>query len=661
MVVDQIKRLSILFVLVSAFSMAGLAQEKSAMPKSELNAYPAYSLLDKLIKLPEHVTVHQLSSHNKQGLNSDENWALYQDEHGDNVIFDAAGPGCIRSMWATYLDSAGANIKFYFDGEKKPRFVMNYKDFYRGKYKEFPAPLISYETRGTCCVEEPRAGNSFIPIHFEKSLKISVDGLSRFFHIIYEKYPYKTPVKTFTGKEKFEVLQDCLKRFGEPPLKTDGLEVYDSMTEEIAPQETISLLKLENTNGIIRRIEIEADGSVDFFQNVRIKMRWDGHIRWDVVAPIGIFFGSAVEAEVMRSLPLSVKKLDNGRVILNCYFPMPFWQRADIELRNESHQYQGSLNVKIYVSNNSVKQNEGTYFTTLYHEGETVYGHDWLLFEGSGSGWLAGVVQSMQYGHYCEGDERFYIDGALSPQINGTGTEDYYLACFWSNVDFDTPFGCVVGDILKKGGGHWRGTYNVPSCYSRYHLEAPIPFYSSINARIQHGGLSNVKSNYRSLAFCYLNKQKRLSQTDFIDVGNSASEKTHGYQATNSGPVQNLSTYPEGEYFETLMDDKGRYHKPGEITFKIAIDPDNQGVRLRRRLDQKILRQKADVYIDGKFAGCWYHGYQNEHLRWYDSDFELHPDFSKGKSSLDVKLIIKSDDDKKSFTDFRYEVFSYSF
>ena len=37
--------------------------------------------LDQLPVLPRNVTVHQISSHNKKGLNGDAGWFLYQDEH----------------------------------------------------------------------------------------------------------------------------------------------------------------------------------------------------------------------------------------------------------------------------------------------------------------------------------------------------------------------------------------------------------------------------------------------------------------------------------------------------------------------------------------------------------------------------------------------------
>jgi hypothetical protein len=265
----------------------------------------------------------------------------------------------------------------------------------------------------------------------------------------------------------------------------------------------------------------------------------------------------------------------------------------------------------------------------------------------------------MQNAHYCEGDEHIYLDGAISPQINGTGSEDYYLACFWPNVDFDTPFGCVVGDITNKGGGEMVGAYYIPSCYSRYHLEAPLPFYSSINACIQHGGLSHILSNYRSISFCYLRKNPSLIQTDFLDVGNLLSEKAHEYIASQSGPVIRLEAHPEGEYFKSKLADKGRYHSGGIISFQAAVDPGNKGVRLRRRIDQVKLGQKAEVFVDSQYAGTWYHGYHNPHLRWYDSDFDIHPEFTQGKTQLKIELKLIKEKNSGEFSDFSYTVFCF--
>ena len=244
----------------------------------------------------------------------------------------------------------------------------------------------------------------------------------------------------------------------------------------------------------------------------------------------------------MRSLPLRVEKLENGRVRLRCFFPMAFWDKAEIEWANPSPHRFGPIKARVSVGRNEAFKDAGTYFTTLYHAGETVYGQDWLFFEGLGTGWLAGVVQSMRNDHYCEGNERFTIDGAVSPQINGTGSEDYYLACFWPNPDFDTPFGCVIGNILEKGGGSYAGAYRVPSAHSRFHLEAPIPFYGSLRAVIQHGGMSDIRSEYRSLAFVYLRRLPALAETDTIDVGAPASEAAHAYRSSRPAPARRSTT-----------------------------------------------------------------------------------------------------------------------
>ena len=643
--------LGFLIMVTSSTRIPVTAQE------SQPDRGPSYRLLDRLMHAPQRVSVFQFSSHNKKGLNGDENWPLYVDENGDHVIFDAAGPGCIRSMWGTNFDPETV-LQFYFDGEKEPRHSIDYIDFYKGKHPLFPPPLVSYEKRGMWG-EKPFAGNSFVPIPFEKRLKISVRGKSRFFHIIYEKYPYFTPVESFTGKEDRSALTHSFFNQGQPPLSGEGMRIIESDTEMVEPGQSQTLLKLEGTSGIIRKIVIEADGSPEFFRDTLIRMRWDGHTHWDVHTRTGIFFGSAVEAEDMRSLPRRVEKIKNGRARLSCYFPMPFWQKAEVEWINRSSHRLAPLQAEVVLDENPIPEREGLYFTTLYREGETSYGRDWRLFEGQGTGWYVGTVQSMQNAHYCEGDEHFYMDGAVSPQINGTGSEDYYLACFWPNVDFDTPFGGVAGDITNKGGGDMVGAYYVPSSYSRFHLEAPIPFYNSIDARIQHGGLSHILSNYRSLGFCYIKHEPALHLTDYLDVGNPGSESIHSYEATQAGAAVTVKAHPEGEDFKLAQIGKGRYHSGGQITFQVAVDADNGGVRLRRRIDQAELGQKAEVYIDGEYAGTWYHGCLNPHLRWYDTDFDIHPDFTKGRAKLDVKLVLSRDKGSGDFTDFSYSVFSF--
>jgi hypothetical protein len=617
------------------------------------------TVLDQLPILPKEVTVHQFSSHNKKGFNGDAGWFLHKDKHGDAVVFDVEGPGCIRSMWQTCIP-ADNKYKFYFDGEEKPRYVIPGYELYSGKHPLFPAPLSVTKTTGRYAGPQI-SENSFVPIPFARSLKITMEGEISFFHFIYERYAAGTKVKTFSEKDKNRDLLKVFKLQGEELVPDANVKVTTVEVEELAPGAVMELLHVEEA-GVVKRIVIESDGSPEFLQGVEIEMTWDDAPTLDVIAPVGTFFACPKKAEDVRALPLKVEKINDGMVRMTSYFRMPFWHKAHIRLVNRMNQpalTSGPIKVEIHVAPQTYNEADAAYFTTFYRRGRTVMGKDWTFFDAVGSGWFVGAVQTMHGGHYCEGDEHYTIDGAGMPQINGTGTEDFYLACLWPNVNFNFPYAGCVGDAWIEGGGHMRGSYHADACYYRFHLEAPIPFYSSINACIQHGGINNTVSEYSSLGFGYLRKRTLLAQTDFIDVANPTSEAAHNYTAGKSKPTGDIEACYEGNNFQTVIRDQGRSHKSGEISFTVAINPNNNGVRLRRRLDQKSPRQYAEVFVDGAAAGIWYHPDENEFLRWFDSEFEIHPKHTQGKEKLEIRLAVKADEGYGAWTDFRYDVFSY--
>lgn len=618
-----------------------------------LAASPENPLLERLLRVPSQYQVLQTSSHNRQGHNGDNNLPLYKDANGDDVLLDTAGPGCVRSIWGTSF-AEDAVFKFYFDGDKEPRFQLTMLEFYSGKNPAFPAPLSSYDARGQYRGDR-RAGNCFVPIPFEKSLKIAVAGRSSFFHVLYELYPSNVPTQTFTGREDHAALLDAFDAAA-APATAPSYETVAAELGALAPRKDAVIFERKDTAGIVRELVLEGEASENLLNGTQLLLRWDGHEYDDARAPLGMYFGCADHPADVTSLPVTVRKLDDKRVELRCRFPMPFWHHARIVWRNLSDQPVGPLKATLRLGPNAIPENEGTYFTALYHQGLTTYHRDWPLFNGRGCGWFVGAVQSMHTEHYCEGDEHFTIDGAGSPQINGTGSEDYYLGCFWPNMVYFSPFAMSAINILTEGGDMQKA-YAVPSSYSRFHLEAPIPFFRSLDARIQHGGMSNIRSNYRSLGFCYLRSRPAMSVTDFIDVGNPGSEKLHGYKATQSEPTGPITARPEGEFFDTAETQDGRRHTGGEITFTVAVNPQNNGVRLRRRLDQAGAAQAAEVYVDGDYAGRWTYTMQNEHLRWFDSDFDLSAERTHGKPTLEIKLVVANGPGFGPFTDFEYEVY----
>jgi hypothetical protein len=615
-------------------------------------ASPCDSLtLDDLPKLPRNVSLLQFSSHNRKGLNSDSEWCLYKDEQGDAVVFDAAGPGCVRSIWQTCFPKE-QKLKFYFDGQSKPRYELPTLDFYSGKNPDFPKPLVSCEILGYYAGGD-NAVNCFVPIPFAKSLKIAMTGKPSFHHFLYERYPHGTPVTTFTGKEDRSYLLKAFAKQGEELTPPADAKVIRTAPAELKLGETREILNVQQP-GTVSKIVIEGDATEAFLNQVEIEMYWDEAQRLDVIAPLGMFFACAVRPENVRSLPTKVELLPEHRIRLTSYFRMPFWRNAWIAIVNRPSPGAkpiGKVSAEVSVLPQRYTEDDTGYFCALYRDGRTEMARDWLIIDALGTGRFLGVVQTMNGSHYCEGNERFAVDGAAMPQVHGTGTEDYYLACLWPNPNYNKPFAGCVGDITKIPG---------PACYYRFHLEAPLPFYSALDARIQHGATSDIVSHYRTLGFCYLRKRPVLRQTDFIDVANEASERQHNYQAAGSKLTGELEASYEGNNAWTLIRDNGRVHSTGEITFTAAVAPDNSGARLRRRLDQKFGRQSAYVYVDDQPAGTWYHADQNEFLRWHDSEFDLPPELTRGKSELKVRLAIKSEKGYGPFTDFRYEVLSYA-
>jgi len=122
------------------------------------------------------------------------------------------------------------------------------------------------------------------------------------------------------------------------------------------------------------------------------------------------------------------------------------------------------------------------YFHAMYRQEFPAQPGNYTLLDAKGKGHYVGTVLSahqMETGWYGEGDDFFYIDGAETPQLRGTGTEDYFNDA-WGFREFSTPFfgvplyeGVVSGDRVTA---------------YRWHLNDPVPFKESLHVEIEHKG-----------------------------------------------------------------------------------------------------------------------------------------------------------------------------
>lgn len=170
----------------------------------------------------------------------------------------------------------------------------------------------------------------------------------------------------------------------------------------------------------------------------------------------------------------------------------------------------------------------------------------------------------------------------------------------------------------------------------RLFLQDAVPFHTSIHVSIEHGGVDDVNADYWDLAYYYL-QPTRATLTDTLDVGNAASEQAHHYQITGQTWTGTQSYQFEGSDSPTTVSDDGRAFT-GSSTFTMAINPNNAGVILRRRFDQGIINQKANILVNGTLVGTWYQAGGNSTSRWRENDFQIPASFTHGKRSITITI-----------------------
>jgi hypothetical protein len=270
------------------------------------------------------------------------------------------------------------------------------------------------------------------------------------------------------------------------------------------------------------------DGLEEFLhRKVVLRMYWDDEPNPSVQAPIGDFFGMGHGiTKNYSSAPLAMSPED-GRA-LNCFFAMPFGQRARFEVESEA---QRAIKLYYYIDYeqydepidsplrfHAIWQRELTQgivdssvSNTLFQfGGKNITGaNNYVLLDAVGQGHYVGcnlnihnLRMTRDWNWYGEGDDMIFIDGeSWPPALHGTGMEDYFNTAWCPTQPYHSPYhGIILG-----GDPNWAGKI---SAY-RYHIEDPVMFESSIKVTIEHGHNNNRSDDYSSTAYWYQTEPHR--------------------------------------------------------------------------------------------------------------------------------------------------------
>ena len=420
-----------------------------------------------------------------------------------------------------------------------------------------------------------------------------------------------------------------------------------------------------------RRAEAERVAPSDaILRYARVRISFDGQRTVD--APLGEFFGSGLGEYELRSLFAAMQAGDGGSYYT--WWPMPFRTGATVELYNGSDETIDAGDSSVTASRDAqwarALSGDATagYFRATSNAGRTVPGRDWTFVDTTGRGKFVGVHHTMRglepqfpgdgpfngIRGYLEGDERVHVDGSRTPQIHGTGSEDYYEAGWYFNRGtFSDPMNGNTGHEVGRAGCEH-------SCDTTYRLMIgdAVPFQSALRFTMEHGPTNDEPGIYGSTAFHYQQPEPALLRSDVLDVGDAGSESAHGYTSADPGAVERLTSAFEGDDDTVEVTEEGRATS-APVRFTVRVEQANGGVRLRRLSDQREAYQAARVLVDGRDVGLWQQPLGNPHKRWLHDTFELPASATEGKRELGIELVPVTGAGVPEWHAARYEALSH--
>lgn len=616
--------------------------------------WDVYRQLDRLPELTSGVDTRQFSSFARDGSNNDGftgTFSCLRQIEGRCVIAESEGAGEVQSIWFTRDGgdvTATGTIRVELDGRTVlDAPLQSVVDGGLGAPFVFPLVANADQSSGGVVIR--------VPMPYRESMRITTESNPYFYHVSHRVFDDADGVATFDPSDQAFDVVELLQDFGtaDPkPAQTGAqtrarsfaLPAGEATTlAELRGPGTISALRLRLPQ-LVEPVEGE-DGvaaSDAVLAHTRLQVSFDGVQTVD--APLGEFFGAGLGFYDVRSLFFAV---DTGSNWLSSWWPMPYRSRASVTLVNDSEVDIEASDVEVSWARHSETaqglspKGDLGYFRATSRQAETTPGQDWVFLDEQGRGKFVGVSHTMRglitsgnMRNYLEGDERVYVDGSRTPQLYGTGSEDFYQGGWYFNRGpFSNPMNGAPAAEFRQFGCEQQ-------CDTAYRLMIgdAVPFATSLRFGIEHGPQNNEPGLYGSTAFWYGRDAYALERTAALHVGDTASEAAHDYASPEPGDAVELTSVFEGDRDDIVVTDVGRA-TTAEVSFRLPVSRRNEGVTLRRRSDQVESHQAARVFVDGIDAGVWFRPLGNESQRWLEDSFHLPEVLTAGKRSLQVRLV----------------------
>ena len=260
------------------------------------------------------------------------------------------------------------------------------------------------------------------------------------------------------------------------------------------------------------------------YRDCLLKITWDNAPHPSVLVPLGDFFGlgSGIVNSYQSQLFTASTRWNNQFEIgcaLNCYAPMPFRERALVELVNESAEDHRQYFYVDYELVDEMPPERG-YFHAEFRRANPFggWGHEitvnrpeanivnkerqawednYVILQTQGRGHYIGCtlsVTNFQGTWWGEGDDMIWVDGyKWPPDIHGTGSEDY----------LNQAWGMQRNAFLRNGSSIFEDDTGGYQTSYVLHLENPVRFQKEVKVTIEHGHGNHLANEMSSVAYWY--------------------------------------------------------------------------------------------------------------------------------------------------------------
>lgn len=517
------------------------------------------------------------STYDRRGGNeaADASHFLYQLADDDNVTLDVEGAGIL--YFARYNHWHGSPWRYVVDGTEHIVQETSTADPNKPVAGSvfMPEHLFPRPLTWTWSVTKG-ADLTWVPIPFEKSFRM---GYSRTHYgtgyYIYHHYvggaKLSQPIRAWDGKtppdsDVLELINRSGSDLAPQPGSREGrkLNIVQTAGElSIPARGPIHVARLEQAPSMLRALEFSVPREQALvFGRAQLRVTWDRRPQPSIDAPVALFYGAGTlynrddREYLVKAFPVHIRYTAE-RVHLACFFPMPFFRSALIELVNDTGTPISNVRWSVRQQPYKGPRNHVGYFHATYHDHpEPKRGHDLVLLdtrETEGGGHWSGsfVGTSFIFTHRAalgtlEGDPRFFFDDSQTPQAYGTGTEEWGGGGdYWGGLNMTLPFaGHPVGARNLKEAKNDED--KIHSAY-RFLLADLMPFGNNAVIRLEHGGENLSTEHYQTVTYWYGAPSASLVKTDELKIGDAQSEKAHAYTSpTASAPYEITSRYEWG-------------------------------------------------------------------------------------------------------------------